>query len=317
MTARNVRLTGAFTLLAPLSHISESISTCSYLVQEPILQPDHRIEEVFCLSGNAWRGQLRDLCAGYMLDKLGNARVPLDAFHLLFSGGKIGGDQVVDIEAARRMRRAVPMLSLFGGGLGNQILPGKLRVANCYPVCEETRRLLPKRYREEAEGLSYRGLTFEKSFSRKDDSKDERLLPHLAESDLPRLEGEGRKDAAQQMRMTCELVIAGTRLYTEIEALDASDVELGCLVSGLHRFAVSPHIGGQANRGHGRVMLHYDLLDLDTGERRDFLRVDHGPAELAEPAETAKQAYDAFLRETYDALLASHESEIRALLGAA
>jgi hypothetical protein len=318
--SRTIRLSGLFTLQSPLSHIGESISTCSYLVQEPVLQPDHTIEEIFCYSGNAWRGQLRDLCAGYMLDKLGGARVPIDTFHLLFSGGKIGGDQVVDIEKARAMRRAVPMLSLFGGGMGNQIMPGKLRVSNCYPVCDEARRLLPKPLREAAEGLSYRGLTFEKSFTRMDDLKNEHLLPHLAETDLLLLEsGKAKKtdEVSTQMRMTCELVIASTQLFTEIEALDVTDIELGCLVSALHRFAVSPHIGGQGNRGHGRVALHYELADMGTGETVDFLRVGHGLAKLAPPAEDAKQAYDVFLRQTYDAMLSNQQAEITKMLGAA
>jgi hypothetical protein len=48
------------------------------------------IEEVFSYSGNAWRGQLRDLAASYMLDALGSPTLSLDAFHLLYSGGRIG-----------------------------------------------------------------------------------------------------------------------------------------------------------------------------------------------------------------------------------
>ena len=99
---------------------------------------------MFCYSGNAWRGQLRDLSAAYMLEHLGYARVPLDTFHLLFSGGKIGGEQVVDIPAAMRLREAVPHISIFGGGIGNQILAGKLRVGNCYPVCAEATVALPE-----------------------------------------------------------------------------------------------------------------------------------------------------------------------------
>ena len=317
----DIRLIGSFRTLAPLSHIGESISTCSYLVQEPILQPDGSLEEVFCYSGNAWRGQLRDLSAAYMLDRLGNARVPLDMFHLLFSGGKIGGDQVVDIERARAVRRAIPMLALFGGGMGNQILPGKLRVANCYPVCREALPVLPEEWHPRAETITYRSLTFEKSFSRKDDTKDERLLPHVAASDHPLLAAPDKKKASDevstQMRMTAELLIAGATLYTEIEVLDATEVELGCLVAALSRFAASPHNGGQANKGHGRVALDYRILDLDTGEDRDFVRVGHGPARLSRQAEAAKDAYDTFLKDQYDALLANQQTELRGLLGAA
>ena len=317
----DIRLTGTFRTLSPLSHIGESISTCSYLVQEPILQPDGSLEEVFCYSGNAWRGQLRDLCAGYMLDRLGNARVPLDMFHLLFSGGKIGGDQVVDIERVRTVRRAIPMLALFGGGIGNQIMPGKLRVANSYPVCREAMSVIPDKYHPQALPVSYRSLTFEKSFSRKDDTKDERLQPHIAAADHPLLAAPDKKktadEVATQMRMTCELLIAGATLCTEIEALDVSEVELGCLVAALHRFSVSPHIGGQANKGHGRVAMDYRLLDLDSGETRDFVCISHGPAQLSQYAAAAKDRYDIYLKDQYDALLASQQTELRGLLGAA
>jgi hypothetical protein len=310
------RLTGTFTLLSPLSHIGESISTNSYLVQEPILQPNGELEEVFCYSGNAWRGQLRDLCAGYMLDKL-QTRVPLDAFHLLFSGGKIGGDQKVDIERIRTLRQIIPMLSLFGGGLGNQIMPGKLRVSNCYPVCQETAHLLPDDYAAAANAVSYRRLTMEKSFSRKDDSKNDNLLPHLAEMDLPLLEGKSKKsdEVNTQMRMTSELVIAGTQLYTSIDILDGTELELGALVSAIHRFADSPHIGGQANRGHGRALLDYRLLDTATGEVRDFIRIKHDVTRLSHHAQAAKDAYDQHLREQYDRMLEAKGGEIVQLLG--
>lgn len=329
-TLRNVRLFGTFTLRSPLSHIGEAISTTSYLVEEPILQPDGEVEPVFSYSGNAWRGQLRDLAASYLLDQLGIQRLPLDAFHLLFSGGRIGGEQQVDLEKARQYRRNIPMLAIFGGGVGNQILPGKLRVSNAYPLCVEALPVLPEYLLERAVNVSYRSLTFEKSFSRKDDSKDDRLN-HYAGIGLPEpgqmaLLGDGgaeqktkkEKDGpADQMRMTAELLAAGSVLYTQIDCLDVTEVELGALVSALHRFSRSPHIGGQANKGHGRVALEYRLLDLDTGEIVDFLRVDDGPSKLAPPAEQAKQAYDEFLRLQLDAYLASHQHELRALLGAA
>jgi len=320
----DVRLSGLFSLLSPLSHIGESISTTSYLVQEPIIQQNGSIEDVFCYSGNAWRGQLRDLAAAYMLDAL-QMRLPMEAFHMLFSGGKIGGDQVVDIARARSVRKAIPMLSLWGGGLGNQILPGKLRVGNCYPVCKEVAHLLPEEVALAATE-SYRGMTFEKSFSRKDDAKNpqfaDKYLP-APDVDLLGDESGGKKGKvkakdegpADQMRMTCELLAPGVTLYTEIDVLDASDVELGCLVSALHRFARSPHIGGQANKGHGRVRLDYRITDLDSGETQSFMRAD-GSARLAQRADAAKAAYDRHLEETYAAYLDNNGAAIGGLLGA-
>lgn len=269
----NVRLSGTFTLRSPLSHIGESISTTSYLVQDPILQADGSVEQVFCYSGNAWRGQLRDLAAVDMLERIGSPKLGLDAFHLLFSGGRIGGAQVTDLEKARKMRRAIPMLALFGGGVGNQILSGKMRVGNCYPVCAETVPVLPSELRAIASRTRYRDITFEKSFSRRDDGKIEGLRGFLQPENVSEDDGSsaGKKtqkrgkeasdvDVADQMRMTCELVAPGTMLHTRIDLLDVSEIEFGAIVSSIVRFSTSPHIGGQANKGHGLVDLRYDIV---------------------------------------------------------
>lgn len=323
----DLRLTGEFRVLSPLTHIGETISTTAYLVQEPILQPDGSIEEVFVYSGNAWRGQLRDLAAEYLLDRLGNPMLGTEAFHLLFSGGRIGGTQSTNIEHARRFRRALPILALFGGGIGSQILPGKMRVRNSYPVCEEAIPALPPDCREVAAGRSYRGMTFEKSFSRKDDAKDPRLEARLLagaaqQASLPG-GSEGGKPAraerdgpADQMRMTVELLAAGAVLANAIDLLDVTEVEAGCLVSALHRFARSPHIGGQAGKGHGLVELDYELIDMDTGERQPFLAIAEGRARLMPPAEQALAAYDDYLRQVYDEFVLANRGEMVALLGA-
>ncbi len=91
MSVRTVRLDGFVRLKSPVSHIGEIISNTSYLVEDSVLQPDGTLEKVFCYSGNAWRGQIRDLMSSYMLDALGRPRLSLDAFHLLYSGGRMGG----------------------------------------------------------------------------------------------------------------------------------------------------------------------------------------------------------------------------------
>ncbi|MCC6312667.1 MAG: hypothetical protein IT337_01540 [Thermomicrobiales bacterium] len=326
----DVRLQGHFTTKSPLSHISESLSTTSYLAQEPILQPDGAVCEVFCLSGNSWRGQLRDRAAAYMLARIGDPRLPLDAFHLLFSGGRIGGEQTVNVERARAWRRTIPLVALFGGGVGNQILPGKLRIANAYPVCREA---IPALLHTDPDAIvaSYRGMTMEKSFSRTDDGKDERLNQWLSDgapTQAALMDGSGEPavkpkrgkaagEVADQMRMTAELLIAGVRLETRITALDVSEIELGALVSALHQFARSPHVGGQASRGHGLVDLDYEIVDLDTGEVRPFVAIRGGALTLADPARTALDAYDAHLKIMYDAMLSERGGEIVKMLGAA
>lgn len=317
---KNYRIFGEFITKSPLSHISEAISTHSYLVQEPILQPDGTLEEVFCYNGNAWRGQLRDLAAQYLLDKL-NMTVSLDAFHLLFSGGKIGGDQSINIEQARAMRRAVPMIALFGGGVGNQILPGKMKVGSSYPVCMEAMPALAEDKYMDAIKISYRALTMEKSFTRMDDSKNPNATTFVSPTDSALLESDSKKSAktevSTQMRMTSELIIPGVKLAHEIDLVQVSEVELGALVSGLHRFAQVPYIGGQSNRGHGRVGYHATIVCSETGEQHDLIKISsNGLPKLSKVAEQAKQAYDQHLQAQYDAFLEKKESEIRNLLGA-
>ncbi|MCK9328186.1 MAG: hypothetical protein M0P69_22000, partial [Bacteroidales bacterium] len=124
--SNNIRLDGKVTLLSPMSHIGESSGPDSFLSQDIIIGPDGQPVEAFVYSGNAFRGQLRDLAAMYMTDRLGGITYNPDVFYLLFSGGSLGGAQSVDIDQARMYRRNVPMLSVFGGGVGNQILAGKL-----------------------------------------------------------------------------------------------------------------------------------------------------------------------------------------------
>lgn len=323
------RVHGVFTLRSPLSHIGESLSTQTFLIQEPIIQPNGEIEEVFSYNGNAWRGALRDNAASYMLDKLSadgndNARVPLDMFHLLFTGGRIGGDQSIDIEQARRIRAAVPMLSMWGGGVGNQIMAGKMRVSNCYPLCAEALPVLPDFWHLDAGRVSYSDMTFDKEFSRMDDTKREDLRVYLPAPDSAGLiEGSTKKktksggEVADQMRMKSELLAPGARLYSEIDILGASEVELGALVSAIHAWSRSPHLGGQANKGHGKVRLDYRIKDLDSGIEHDFVRISgDGSCKLAAPAHVAKEAYDQHLRQLYDTLLESKAPDLRALIGA-
>lgn len=81
------------------------------LNEEPILQPDGSLENVFVYNGNAWRGQLRDLAASDMLERL-DKRLPIESFHLLFSGGKLGGEMKVDVNLLKQARSSVPMLAL-------------------------------------------------------------------------------------------------------------------------------------------------------------------------------------------------------------
>lgn len=272
---------GVFTTQGPLSHIAEAQSTHSFLVQEPIVQDDGTVEEVFCYSGNAWRGQMRDLAATYLVERL-QATLTLDTFHLLFSGGKIGGEQSIDINQAKTMRNLLPMVGLFGGGVGNQIMQGKLKVGNSYIICQQSVPVLDIRHHPLAHKLDYADLTFEKSFTRFDDGKN------LANQAF--IDGESTEQKTQ-MRVTSELVVAGAKLAHDVHLCQVNDIELGVWVSALYMFAQAPYIGGQSNKGHGRVNYECYLGD------DEFVTIIDGKFLLSDKAQQAKQAYDAQIDE--------------------
>lgn len=332
----NGKIDLCWTLLSPLSHIGESVGPDSYLATQSILDPFGRPIEVFTYSGNAIRGMLRDSGAKYFLDNLSGedatVQVPLEVFYLLWSGGAIGGRQTIDIDQARKIRQAVPHLSIFGGGVGNQILPGKLNVGDALPLCSETQHLLPENVREPG-GVSWRAMTAERSYTRTDDAKDEnkRIYLHDPES-MPMLEGrqallladpdeekkrqekrEKDQDRPQQMRYTVEVLQPGARLWSEIVFFDLLEIELGALTAAFADWAKRPVLGGKSNVGMGKVSLDATII-LHGEEPQNYITVNKDVALFGDVARDSKRAYDEYLRK-YQAYLAHNKEELVDLVG--
>jgi len=309
------RLETIYTLLQPLSHIGESESTQSFLNTTTVVN-DGKPEEVFVYTGNALRGMLRDCGARYLLNKL-DIRVPLKAFHLLFSGGSIGGAQALDIDQAKVIRKALPFVSLFGGGVGNQILDGKLKQTFVYPVCRETNNIIPS-YVEKSD-YSWRHFTNVIEFSRKDDEKNVNLAEQflIGQTEQQLLEGETTKKKkekdgpATQMRYAVEYLAAGTKLWHRWDII-CDELELGAFVSALHEWQKQPYLGGMSGKGFGLVAAEMDLVKEDG--RESFAQIGQEFIKLGSTAEQAKQAYDKHLKEMYDSYLIDNKEEFTKLL---
>ncbi len=331
--SHNIRLDGKITLLSHMSHIGESAGPDSFLSQDIIIGPDGQPVECFVYSGNAFRGQLRDLAAIYMTEKLGGLQYRPDVFYLLFSGGSLGGAQSVDIDQARMYRRNVPMLSVFGGGVGNQILTGKIKIGAMYPLVSECQRVLPEGLRDMG-APSWRQWTFDKSFTRMDDAKNENLRKHLNDQramlatgrQQEMLPGEAastpekkkKEDPPQQMRYTVEMLAAGSVMYERIDICDMSDLELGAFVSALVEFSKYPYIGGKSGTGHGLCEVEYTWRPAGAKETvGKFLSVDTDCMWLSKPAEDAKGVYDDFMVRLYEQYLDGHADELTKLLAGA
>jgi hypothetical protein len=310
------RLDGEIKMLAPLSHIGESHGTDSYLAEQSIIGPDGSPEEVFVYSGNAFRGMMRDCGTRYLLDSLGGIQVPPETFHLLFSGGSLGDKTHVDIEQARMYRQALPLFSILGGGTGNQIIGGKLRVGQMYPITRECRRILPEKYQSD-DLPSWRQWTIDISLTRKDDSKDESLRSYMHNAPLLLDGPEGKTtEKPQQMRYTVEALAPGSVLYQRTELIAASELELGAWVSCLAKWSQSPYLGGKSNVGFGLCEAKWEyIIPGDFEEWQPFAEIRDGRCILGQEAEEAKERYDYFLLQMYHRYIDGQRDELQKLLG--
>lgn len=321
---KTYRLDGEIKALTPLSHIGETHGTDSYLAEQVVVGPDGEPQEVFVYSGNAFRGLMRDCGVQYLLDRLGGLQVPLETFHLLFSGGSLGSKTFVDVEQARMYRRLLPLFSILGGGTGNQIISGKLRVGQLYPVTEECRRILPEKY-QERELPSWRQWTVEISLTRKDDTKDDRLRKYLLQIDQNEqlmldtsdegAKGGRRDEPAQQMRYTVECLAPGSVLYQRIELVDATELELGAWVSCLAKWSQSPYLGGKANIGFGLCEASWNyIIPGEDEEWKPFVTVKDGQCLMGPVPQQAIETYERFLLSLYQTYLENNQTEIKKLL---
>ncbi len=247
-------ISGNFKTRGPLSHIMETISIGSLLNERPIIQENGEVVNVFCYNANAWRGQLRDNTALFLISKLGIEKLSTEVHNFLFSGGKIGGTSKFDINEIKKHYYLLPHFSLLGGCLNNMMLPGKMSVIDALPICQESKVELPACLHDLADSRTYKKMTIERSFSRMDDSKNMKL------NNTVNIDQKREKDIVQ-MRMNSELLNSGVELHSRILLNNSSDLEVGALCSALISFSEFPFIGGQHNKGHGKVDLEYSIDD--------------------------------------------------------
>jgi CRISPR type IV-associated protein Csf2 len=314
---------GVVTALSSITHNGgESFGINQKLRREKIVQPNGSVEDVPVISGNGLRGLLRDIGMLHMCRQLGYgveqdstvSGMPLSAFYFLFSGGSLSksGGHGLDVDAARRVRSLIPLVGVFGGGMGNQIMPGKLITGKLIPICEETTHLLPEAYQLHATTSIWEYLQ-EEMYTRKDDAKNEHYQPLLTGETRKLLDDTRREKAEataltepqrdtgqhQQMMYYVETLAAGTRFYWELALNDVSEVEFEAFATTLVEFSKRPYIGGKSAVGLGKVAVKFD----------NWLRIDSR-------TEVQGDALSLPLGAQYQQHLQQHGNDIRAFLGA-
>lgn len=311
---------GIVTALSSVSHIGDTFGINARLRREKLVMADGTVEELPVISGNSVRGLLRDrgmlhMCRvlGYGVDEETGevCGLSLPAFHFLFSGGSLTstGAAAYDVDAARAMRDVIPLVSIFGGAMGNQIMPGKLSSGKLYPICLETLHLIPQKFHLDHHESIWE-MTQEEAYTRRDDEKHEELRKLIDPEVRYVLEDAARKKRAvrgteedvqkgqhQQMRYFVETLCAGTRFYWMLALDDVSQVEFEAFLACLQEFSRRPYIGGKSAVGHGRVAVEFDR----------WVRIDPR-------IQVAGQRVDVPLGERYAAHLQKNANRIRELL---
>lgn len=222
------------TLLSSLVHTEETNSNIANLFKEKILVGD-TIYEVPALHGNSIRGTFRDLLANHLLEtiEIEPRSLSTSIFHTLFSGGSLEKSEgIIDIEKKREIRRLLPMLSIFGSAMGNEMLEGKLKVTSAFPRCKELNT---------GDQSMYDLL---------------QIVRYTRQDDMKKIVGEKHSQSdgsKQQMFYDIEVLVKGSILDFEIYLDSLDKIEIGALMQVIRLFLEEPFFGGKSSAGHGKV----------------------------------------------------------------
>ena len=248
----------SITTTSPLSHGSdEKAGNATVFRRMHVLSTDGKVINLPFYSGNAIRGQMRDLLGDHFLETLGfkigktNPSCNLWFFHALYSGGaleedsryakalskKVGDNGAQKANGLCELRNMVPPISLLGSALGNRVLCGRINVVDFRPKCVEWNN----------GGSVCVDDLFEWQFlTRREDYENHES-------------GENKSMIANS-----ECLKSGVELIGGIDvSAHMTDVESACLNKALKLLKNHGYIGGENRRGFGNVVFEYsaDLID--------------------------------------------------------
>ncbi len=305
----DVKLTFAYLAEQPIIHTEETIGNISKLKQMRVIYKGKPVS-VPALSGNSFRGQLRDILADALCSRLSDqGKKPVkfndnEAYTILYSGGALS-DRSKAASLLHDFTDNLPSIRLMGSAFGNVMLPSKLAMTHIVPCAEETQEILLSMYESlDSESLpppnewtGARNLFFNDGpLTRKDDTKD---LTRQRFVELPSKTGDTtdqQDQDRQQMIYYVECIPAGTSLLQQLYSKFPVDrLELGCLFDGLNLFLDQPTIGGRSAAGYGQVRVQ--LQGMVGTEPVQF------PGDLPKIITDAITAYHDYLTEKQDKIL--------------
>ncbi len=249
----------------PILHTEETIGNVSKIKKMRII---HQGEAVLvpALSGNSFRGQLRDILADQMFALLTDNGQQVVTFNnnevygALYSGGALrDASQLAGL--MREIAENTPMIRLMGAAFGNVMWPSKIAATHITPCVQEAQDIHQATIQSLSSELLLAQTNWPKArdilfndgpLTRKDDRRDP-LKQRF--TDLGAIPETGPEDR-QQMIYYVECIAPGTRLLQQIYTKYSLDrLELGCLFDALTKWLERPSIGGRSAAGYGQVQV--------------------------------------------------------------
>jgi len=237
MRRMNKSYTFRYEALTPISHGDEgTLSTITPFRRQRVYS-EGEYYDIPVVSGNSFRGgALRRKGMKRFCDLLGLKKESLRAkpYYLLFNGGALSkGDSDVSIGAKKEFRRILPLVSIFGGGIDNMLLEGRMQIGFIYPIGKETQVITG--IHSDRSVFEFLNTVF---YTRRDD-----YIP----------EDPTMKEMTVQMKYECEIMIPGTKFVQQVTVTTDEELELSAFGFLMKIFQEEPHIGSKANVGHGFV----------------------------------------------------------------
>jgi len=306
------------TALQPIIHSEGTFGNIATFRRQKYVLASGEVVQLPIVSGNSIRNRLRNAIMWHMLHQCGLAdggQLDKRAVNLLFSGGVLdSSSQTMDIQGYWEMTRLIPALGLFGGGVGNALVPGCLRVGPLLPICAETTTLsnapipesaIPEVFHAPAVAAymdTFQG-TRKEIFK---DKKYQKLLPSAEADATNKAISDGKKRGkkapkdkgdSQQMIYHVECMAAGTLLYWRVGVEAATPLEYEALLTGLALMAQAPTVGGKAAVGFG-------LIKIEAVSMQTPLTLASAPSTSDVPALRVGEAYQRHLAENKEEIIA-------------
>ncbi len=260
------------TTLSPLAHGGDTkAGNATVFRRMQVLSDTGATLSLPFYSGNAFRGQMRDLLADDFLRAL-NIRpsktrppVALWFFHTLYAGGALeensaaskafgkllGANGAIKAEGIYQFRDTLPMVSALGCSLGNRIIEGRANFGDFRPECEEWSNGTIKA----SELMTWEFLTRREDF-------------------------EGHEDGENKsMNANTECLKTGVKLHGGVDIRGhASELERSVIGKGLSLLAEHGVLGADSRRGFGKVNIETEgapdktLYETYLAENKESIR---------------------------------------------